>query len=105
MNDPVDDLMDRMARYIAPADLPKQEALRAAWRANPKVMDDFLFHAARGYDSERFAERLAWAYGRARLRRYGARRMSQRDALNPHIRQCWLPSTSLNAASVSLRMT
>jgi len=58
MNDPVDDLMDRMARYIAPVDLPKQEALRAAWRADPNVMDDFLFHAARGYDPERFTERL-----------------------------------------------
>jgi len=58
MNDPVDDLMDRMARHIAPADPAKQDELRAAWRVNPKVMDDFLFHAARGYDPERFTERL-----------------------------------------------
>ena len=43
MNDPVDDLMDRMARHIAPADPAKQDELRAAWRVNPKVMDDFLF--------------------------------------------------------------
>lgn len=58
MSGPIDDLMDRMARYMAPVDPTKQKALRAAWRANPKVMDDFLFHAARGYDPERFAERL-----------------------------------------------
>jgi hypothetical protein len=58
MSDPIDDLMDRMARYIAPDDPAKQEELRAAWRANPKVMDDFRFHAARGYDPEPYAEGL-----------------------------------------------
>jgi hypothetical protein len=58
MSNSVEDLMDRMARYIAPVDAAKQETLRAAWLANPKVMDDFLFHAARGYDPQLFAQRL-----------------------------------------------
>ena len=41
MSDPVDDLIDKIARQIAPDEPARQEELKAAWRANPKVMDDF----------------------------------------------------------------
>jgi hypothetical protein len=48
MTDPVDDLIDRMARDFAPDDPAKQGELKAARRTNPKVMDDFVKAAAEG---------------------------------------------------------
>jgi hypothetical protein len=50
MSDPVDDLMDKMARNIAPIDQNRQEALLAAWRVRR--------NAARGYDPKVDAEHL-----------------------------------------------
>ena len=41
MSNSVDDLIDKMAQQIAPDEPARQEQLKAAWRANPKVMDDF----------------------------------------------------------------
>jgi hypothetical protein len=56
MSDPVDDLMDKMAGHIAPDDQARQEELRAAWRSNPRVMDDFRRYAAWGYKPKPFDE-------------------------------------------------
>jgi hypothetical protein len=50
MSDSVDDLIEKMAQHIAPDEPARQEELKAAWRANPKVMDDFAKAVGKGYN-------------------------------------------------------
>ena len=50
MSDPIDDLIDKVAQQIAPDEPARQEELKAAWRANPKVMDDFAKAVGDGFN-------------------------------------------------------